>query len=233
MSNTTKKIRKSNFVKEYKESNNSTGDAETEWNRLKSDCQKSIRDYLDKIKKNNAVKRVRNFEESEKLAKALENENNSGNEYNSGNFESIASNSDKPVIDPLLLDNYIISSDYKINNEGILDLSHYDVGEYKIKVTLKYKDILVNTYYNVYVKPIINYSQVEYSCNAFSNFKIESPIVSQLGGAYSLLNNTSTSENNDEILVNAVTGEILVNASTGKYAEEITDCSLEILFNQN
>lgn len=119
MSNTTKKIRKSNFVKEYKERNistNLTEEAEKEWKSLKNDCQKGIRDYLDKIKKNNAIKEVNDYKKSELLAKALENENNSGNknnsenEYNSENFESVASNDDKPLIERY---NNFIGEEYK------------------------------------------------------------------------------------------------------------------------
>ena len=139
--------------------------------------------------------------------------------------------SDKPIIDPKL-DKFIISSDYKINNEGILDLSHYDVGEYNIKVILNSTNIAgnstniagnstniagnstniaVNTYYTLYVKPKINYDKLEYTCYAFSNFKIESPNVLQNGGTFSLLNY------NNLFIIDEITGEIIVNTSSGIY----------------
>jgi hypothetical protein len=122
--------------------------------------------------------------------------------------------SEKPIIEPNI-SNYLISSDFKINNEGILDLSYYDVGEYNIKVTLKVKDIVVDTYYNLYVKPLVNYSDINYYCDSLTDFKIDSPLVSQIGGVFSL-------ENVDNNLINSISinsdnGEILINCPTGKY----------------
>ena len=116
--------------------------------------------------------------------------------------------SKKPIIDPII-DNYMITSDYKITSEGILDLSYYDVGEYKIKVLLKINDIIVSTYYNLYVKPVINYSDTEYICYGLTNYKINGPIVSQLGGKYLLLNNNdicNIDENNGDLTIYAPSG---------------------------
>ena len=131
--------------------------------------------------------------------------------------------SEKPIIEPNI-NNYLISSDYKINNEGILDLSHYDVGEYNIKVTLKVKDILVTTYYNLYVKPQINYSNLNYNCDSLTDFKIDSPFLSQIGGTFSLVNLDNNLINS--IIINSNNGEIFINCPTGKY-------NLTIKYNKN
>ena len=118
--------------------------------------------------------------------------------------------SNKPIIDPFI-DDYVITSDYKINSEGILDLSFYDVGEYKITILLKIKDIIVTTYYNLYVKPNIEYIETEYYCNALTNYIIVSPNVSQIGGKYYLLNN------NDICTIDENNGNLSIYAPSGIY----------------
>jgi hypothetical protein len=141
--------------------------------------------------------------------------------------------SNKPLIEPLITD-YIILSDYKINNEGILDLSFYDVGEYKIKVLLKTKNITVETYYNLYVKSSINYLNTEYICDSLTDYIINNPIVSQVGGIYSLLDNY-----NNYFSINENNGEILINGPSGIYELKIKytknnaydKCILKIIIN--
>lgn len=141
--------------------------------------------------------------------------------------------SNKPVIDPIISD-YTITSAYKINNDGVLDLSFYDVGEYKIKVFLKTKDIIVDTQYNLYVKPSINYLNTEYICDALINYTINNPMVSQLGGVYSLFDN-----NNYYFTINENNGEISINAPSGMYELTIkytknnayNKCILKIIVN--
>ena len=134
--------------------------------------------------------------------------------------------SEKPFINT---DNYEIICKYKITDEGVLDLKDYDVGDYKIEVKLKCNDIIINTFYYLYVKPKITYLNLEYICYALILFTTDIPIVSQLGGKFTIDNlEYFKIENKGQININAPSGIYIIII---KYAKNNTYNETTLTFN--
>jgi hypothetical protein len=114
--------------------------------------------------------------------------------------------SDKPIIK--CNSPYSLSCNYRINDEGILDFSNFDVGYHNIIIKLNYKNNnSIQTNYHLYIKPIIKYD--DYVFYAFNNSQTNIPYVSQLGGQFIIENQDNDFfkiENNGVIKVNAPSG---------------------------
>lgn len=122
--------------------------------------------------------------------------------YNSIGF------SEKPIIDPS--NNFIIDSQNKISHDGIIDFSNYDVGLHKILVNININNIRNYTTYNLYVLPEIIYNPT-YTCTAFTEYYTNKPLISQLGGIFTISGYYSN------FTINKDTGIIYVNAPTNIY----------------
>jgi len=120
------------------------------------------------------------------------------------NYGSI-SFSEAPIIDPSN-NSYIITSQNKIDCNGILDFSNYDVGLHEILVYLTINNITNFTTYNLYILPEINYNKL-YICSALTDYYTNQPTVSQLGGFFSI----------SDFNIDKNTGIICINAPTNIY----------------
>ena len=124
------------------------------------------------------------------------------------NYGSI-SFSEKPIINPLN-NSFIITSQNKIDSDGILDFSNYDVGLHKILVNITINNITNFTTYNLYILPEINYNKL-YNCSALTDYYTNQPTVSQLGGFFSI----------NDFKIDKNTGIICINAPTNIYNLEV------------
>ena len=123
--------------------------------------------------------------------------------YNSIGFSEL------PIIDPSN-NNFIITSQHKISNDGIIDFSNYDVGLHKIIINIYINKISNYATYNLYILPEINYKS-SYNCVALTGYYTNQPHVSQLGGIFTI------SGFNSNFIIDKDTGIIYVNAPTNIY----------------
>ena len=124
---------------------------------------------------------------------------------------------------------YTIICNYPISENGILNFSNFSVGYHKIPVKIKINNIINETVYNLYVRPILKYDS--YTNIAFNNFSTDVPYYLEKGGLFNILNEYFT--------IDSKTGVISGSAPSGIYDIEVTytknnistTCNVNIIIN--
>ena len=107
---------------------------------------------------------------------------------------------------------YTIICNYPISENGILNFSNFSVGYHKIPVKIKINNIINETFYNLYVRPILEYNS--YTNVALNNFSTDEPYYLEKGGVFNI--------SSEYFIIDSKNGIISGSAPCGIYDIKVT-----------